>query len=1059
MKNKKLLTLPLIALALVGCNRTTTSSTPASVTPNPSVEPTTTETNDSTSSTSTTTVVPDSGDELSTSKDDDQASADSSTSSAEEEKVTSPWAKDITELFVKHLGGHILPYIDLGSGSIGEWIVGYSDYGVLTIEAATAQWDSTTTYNDLSTAFASASYTVDAASTQTKFIATSPDGLVHVTVAKKASTDKTIVVTATYDEPYDTSKALTDWDKEDKELIEDTLGATLPYLYTGVQYPNVDTDYYGESIVITGGKWDASVVTDLKTTLTSQSATFTNESSTGFTATFKIANQDDSFKVVLSQYGSTYAKVRLEVSVVETFNPQAADHWESDVTDFFTSYLDGHSVPFVYLGTKSPTPSYSTYYDELEIKGSIWDDQIITLADTAFKADTSDNTTWTIEKTTTTFTATKTIPSDLCQLTVNIYKYTGYYSSSSSYPIMEITYKEGMVVPDGSTWEATTQAEIAKANLPSTFTLPYVYLNLKNGASEDATWDEDTNTLLIYGGYYIEAIYDQAKATYEAMKESDGTTPYWTIVSDTYSPYLTMTHIDTTGDKYVVELGRKYDSSSGSDKYIAYLQLTYTAKYVVPEEATNYCQTVQTEITNRFHGHSLPYVYLRTLNESYYWYSNYNELDIRGGTFDAEMLTEANKNFTAAGWTGTINSTDETYTASKKFDEDGCTITAKLYNSSSYGATIEFTLVESYNVVNKQTGWQNTTESKLSTNFPGITLPYIYLGTRTETSDYSSYSNCLTITGGGWSNEILTDAKDQLTTLGWTYDEAKYNSSTSALLTKEDTENNMFYSIFLMNYSSKPTLKLFKQSTSGLATSSTQAYDSTSASQIKKYNGNYDIPFIDLGCDTYSPYYYSGSKQLELTGTATISNYMMYKAYKMMKEDTAYSVNLVLYSSDFGFTAETKNADDSKTTIKVANSYSKAYIDVIYSAPFKAPEGVDNWSGTIQTLMKQYFDGNVLPYFYMGANEPSTSYYSSYNELDLHGETWDDQVYDNCIEALKKDVDEDGNCNWTWMYQYTSGKKLTASKKIGDYYMSIILYKYTSGNPYPVLEIYYNTNI
>ena len=1055
MKNKKLLTLPLIALALIGCNRTSTSSsTTQDISGSQSestVETSKTTTDAETSIDSTTSIT--------TSTVEDQASADSSTSSREEESeapITSPWSSDITKLFNQHLGGHILPYINLGSGTFGEWTVGYTDYGVLTIEAGNVEWDNDTTYNMLETTYAASEYTVDTTTNSTKFVATSKDGTVHVTITKKSTTDKTITIKATYDEPYDKTKALSDWDSELKQEIIDTIGESIPYIYLGVQYPAISTDYYGTKFYLVGGKWNTAVVNDAKETLTNANvnAVFSDETEGGFTCKIPMTTSKDTIVLKLCQYGSSYPKIRLELSVVETFDETAADKWESDITDLFTDHLDGHQIPFVYLGSKQPEANFSSYDNMLYIDGNIWDDKILTLAKKAFEEDKSDNTTWDsqIDQSTKTFTATKTIPADECQLSVKIYKYSSYYGNST-YPRMEISFKEGMKIPSDKTdWSESTQ-KVISAHLPSSFNLPYVYLNLKNGAIEDASWDDNTNTLTILGGNYITAVYDKAKEVFEAEKEDDNTTASWTITTSTSSPYLTMTHKDkTSGDEFTVKVGKEYDSSTGAN--VAYLSCTYFEKYKVPENATNYSQDTQDKINKYFHGHELPYVYMRTLNDTATFYTSSNELDIIGDKFDVDMLTEAEKNFKAKNWTTSIK--DEEFNASITCD-DKCVLTAKMYKGNQDKARIEFTLKESYNLETAPDSWNEDTAKKITTNFPGFTLPYLYLGTMNETATYYSYYSYLSIVGSCWNKNIIADAKTTFTSQGFTYEEAKYGTAKAALFVKEDTTNQMFYSIMLMNDGGKPTLKVFKCSTTGTdgASATTQAYGDTITPTIKTNNGGYEIPFIDLGTNTLSATYYSAAKYAQITSDSKVSNYQLYREYKTLKANENYTCQINFYSSEFYFTATTKNADQSKTTIQVKNGSYTAQIDVYYSKPFVKSDDVTGWTSATESEMKQYLDGTVIPYFYMGSDNPTTSYNSYYNELTLQGEIWDDEVYTNCEEALKNDKDEEGNCKWSFIYDYSETKTLVAVTNTEDGYITLKLYKSTSSNAYPVLELYY----
>lgn len=1040
MKKSKLFTLPLIALALIGCSKTNTSDSTSSSSPS-NISQTSNTTDSSTKENTSIT----SNDDVTTNDKGGSTSSDSSTSSATD---ASKWGSDIIELFNKHLGGYVIPYVNLGSGTFGDWEVSSSDYGVLTIESGNKTWDSETTPKAFEDAFTAANCK-SIVKADTMVTATSQDGLVKITATKKGSIDNTIIITATYEEPYDKSKALDDWDNETKKMFKEALGESIPYLYTGLQYPYVDIAESGETVTIEGGKWNDSILTDLKTTLNDKKATFSDETDTGFTALLPMTSGSDSFKIVISKQGNSVAKVHLEVSVIETFNPDAAEKvWDSSVTDLFDDYLDGHQIPFVYLGTKSASGEYDSYTEKIKIKGNIWDNQILTLAEAAFKGDTSDNSTWTTNTIGSEFTAT-TVKEDECQITVKISKYSDYYST---YPLMEITFKEGMVQPSTVTeWEDATKTLIEN-NFPADFELPYVYLNLKNSATEKATWDANTSTLKITGGYYISAVAEKALAKYSTIKDTDGETLYWDINTSSYAPYLTMTHtVASTGTQYIVKITKEADSTSGKD--LATLTCTLLEKYHQPENATKWNDNVSKAIKENLHGHEIPYVYFRTYDETYTWYGSYNELDIKGGAFDTDMLPVAKANFEAKGWSATIANNEMKATYEDK--TDGCKLSARIAKSGD-NTILEITITEKYDKNNAQSDWNEKTTQAIKSYYGDETIPYTYLGTKSETIDASD-SKYLVIKGGSWNNEIIEDAKGALEKNDYTYISTKYGSTKAALFVKEDTENNYFYTIYLYQDGGKPTMKLFKESTLN-CTASKQNYDDQTLKMIKQYNGGYEIPFIDFGYDTLSTSYYSSSKYLEVSSQGSVSNYQMYRSYKKFNDDSNYTVDVTIYTSSFYFTATTKNADGSTTTINMQNGYCNAYFDLVYTPAFVVPDTV-SWGSELENAMKTNFEGNVIPAFYLGSDSPTYYYSSSYNKIEISGGTWNDSIFDLCITALNKDADTDGKSYWTYMYEYSESKKLIATKKIGDKYMTIRLYKYTATNPYPKLEVYYNTTL
>ena len=111
------------------------------------------------------------------------------------------------------------------------------------------------------------------------------------------------------------------------------------------------------------------------------------------------------------------------VALGENFDPTAASDWTDDIKQYFTAKLDGHTVPYVYLGSKAPTAEWES--GKLTITGKVYDDQVFTLAKTAFGAGSG----WTITEDNTSSSyspsLTATIKeSDKCRLTVKAVSYT-----------------------------------------------------------------------------------------------------------------------------------------------------------------------------------------------------------------------------------------------------------------------------------------------------------------------------------------------------------------------------------------------------------------------------------------------------------------------------------------------------------------------------------------------------------------------------------------------------------------------------------------------------------
>ncbi len=96
-----------------------------------------------------------------------------------------------------------------------------------------------------------------------------------------------IILSATYDEPYDLT-ASTDWDDDIKSDMTTEFGDVVPFVYLGTKFPTAEISSYSSdpTIDISGGKWNAQVLSDATTTLTAAGYTITATDSTTITSCY-----------------------------------------------------------------------------------------------------------------------------------------------------------------------------------------------------------------------------------------------------------------------------------------------------------------------------------------------------------------------------------------------------------------------------------------------------------------------------------------------------------------------------------------------------------------------------------------------------------------------------------------------------------------------------------------------------------------------------------------------------------------------------------------------------
>ena len=1077
MKKRCLITLPLIALALIGCNKTATSSSG----PISSSTPASSESSSSAKASS------------SSSKKENVSSSTAASSSSSAEEVSSSssddvyskgWSRDITDLMLKHLGGTILPKINLGSSSLisGEWSLEFDyTYGRLIIDSAET-WDSTKTASECAKAYTADGNWDVTSNVSDKFEAYTKDKKVHVIIAGDTENDNDIQITATYDEDYDIKKATTAWDSDIQSDMTGLFGEVTEYVYLGLAYPTSEVSLSsstGDCLQIFGGKWTDTILTDAMSWADKGFSVSINANSKQIVATKASSDGKHYYTYTVDKYGvaSIGEKIRLTIRKGEIFNPDGVTAaWTDTIKACFTSNLNGHEndIPYIYLGAEDPSYSYDDTSKQIKIIGNTWDDSILTTAESTYTSASG----WEggINHDDDTFSAQRTFSDCDCVIKIEISH--RVVSSTYDYPMMTITIEKGLYIPsDATDWTASTKS-VLNEYMPG-LDLPYVYLNLKTSADDTGVTETaiaNGSDVIITGGEYIEKIKDNMKASFAADVDSKGNAK-WTVKEKVITPYLSFEHVNDDGSVYQVNLTKTADADSG--KTLAQVEVKLYAAYSAAA-GTDYSDDLKTEIANDLHKHELPYVYLYTASEGYYWYGNQNTLQIWGGKFFKGMITAAESSFSAKGWTTKVADDGNSITATIE-EEDGCALSMYLHDDDGT-PLMEVVYTEPYfDKANQPTAWNTTTTNLMSSKFKvgttseEITFPYVYLGTTSEASDYSSTSFTITLTGQVWSSQIIEDAKTTYSADGWATYDATYDGKAALIMSKAGvkgttkTGNNFIILIYRMN--GKPIMKIKNEKTALKDGSKynpvSTASDWTDAikAEIKTNNGNNeDVPYIDLGSDTIeTDDTNDGFFRLKADVNFSWITRKL-KAYDaLVAHDNTDGVTnkynptiSITNGTNISISGTYQREDGSSTTIQISGNASNSYLDIYYSPKF-TPSG-SSWTDKTTKVFKKYFDGNVIPYFYLGSDDPSVEVSNDGYEIILTGETWSDSIYDYAIEAFDNDKDATtGLSNWGYSYDYSDsskGKQLVAYTEVSaGTYITCKLYRNSIG--LPVLECYY----
>ena len=646
-----------------------------------------------------------------------------SVSPSESDDQKSKWPSKVQSVRKQYLGGQLLPYISLGSG-VSALNVQF-DVNI----SGDAPYDDTLK-NSFKAAFTADGYTVD--DTETNQVSATNETK-HLSVVLKEDTDLEIAcLIASYDEPYEPSK-LTAYPSSVRTDLKSSLGGhenDVPVVYLGTVNPISEITDSGD-VNIYGRNWIDDRPTDAKTTLTNNGFKVTKISSYSneFTAEKAFSDGNKLTISISKEYKYDFGGYvpQRSVSLGENFDPTAASDWTEDIKQYFTAKLDGHTVPYVYLGSKAPTAEWEN--GKLTLTGKVYDDQVFTLAKTAFGAGSG----WTITEDNTSSSydpsLTATIKeSDKCRLTVKVSKDYAPGSYSVYCPKREVAILEHF---DPESF--TAYPEDLKAALDRSLDghqIPVIYLGTDTPAFEESSYSDKVS---LTGGNYVEEIKTGAEAVLSAAEG-------WKKTSYSYSSDLTYEKTFEDNDKITITVGENYSG-------LAEMDVERKAGWY-PEGRTEYSADIKQLLNEKFdnHGDKIPFVYLGCNKFKTEWKDSIKQLTLFGKTTSGNIILDKAKEVFAS-WTNTsTTATTATYVTTRT---DGCVLAVEVWNTSTPRREI------SRLTPSKDTAWSSETDATIKSLTANHEIPYFYRGNVTNRTNSSSDPTVV-----GLSGDTLLDDKE-----------------------------------------------------------------------------------------------------------------------------------------------------------------------------------------------------------------------------------------------------------------------------------------------------------
>lgn len=576
-----------------------------------------------------------------------------------------------------------------------------------------------------------------------------------------------------YDEPKTITSTVTDWSDDVKSMISTNIasGVTIPYVYLGSDTITPTWTASSHTLKLTGAApYNAEYGERAFDTFKAAGWTTTrliSSAGIGMKAETKTAD-GDVVKVTLSAQVSVTANPSLSIAVTEVYDTsRKQSDWPTAITDDLKKYYS-RTIPYVYLGTREPSGSYTSTTNLYTIKGVTWNDQIYTDFEAAFKAESEkegSDVTWTVtENQHATYgkqlIATGKVTGQDELLTVTLY----HSAATSPVPYITVTTTDDFSVPTNGEWEGTVKT-LMTTNYGN-YTAPYVYLGT---TSETASVDKNSKAMTVTGGKWNTKVISTAKTQLEAEGYTVEQGRGYYGGADLYAYKL---YDDGHSFTYYI-----YRSAVSSTTAKIACQIYYGAPQT-SDSATDWSSSTKTLIANNLHGYSLPYlstgvsqmtasVYSSTMKSDNVLQFKYAKTS--GWTFSniykaVETLKKDNSK-----WTFHFNHPNQVSNSASAYgsvygeliQDDGSKIFIKFYGSSYSAAYLYVSYASAYTATTGGS-WSSDTTKEISSYTNGNTIPYIDLGTTASTAAVSTNTTngaALTITGGIWDEKMYANAE------------------------------------------------------------------------------------------------------------------------------------------------------------------------------------------------------------------------------------------------------------------------------------------------------------
>ncbi len=691
--------------------------------------------------------------------------------------------------------------------------------------------------------------------------------------------------------------------------------------------------------------------------------------------------------------------------------------WPDIVKDTMKQYLDNRILPYINLGlspSKITTPTWDAASSTLTIMGGT----TLALSQTQLNdaKDTYEKASWEV-----------TLDEDSMTAINSEKDITVKYFVSDEIIYLEATYKEQFNPSSASTYPNDLLTDM-NANLGNhALDIPFVYLGTKYPVGEALE-----GTYTITGGEWDDEIINLATTAFNnANKSISNEENRWTYSSKSESGKSSFNASVQLQDdtKFKISI-TEVNYSETSSKMIAKMIITYTPPFI-PTTVGSWSTDIQNVFTNNFHNHSIPWFYIGS--QAYLNYSSEKVATILGttGTWNDQIFSLAkdacdreNKTITSVDnkWTYSSNSTGsniglEIWTFTRTL-EDGCLLKFTIENYSTNETYGNKALIYVYYTSKYQApvnaDWSTSTKANINSHLENAEIPYLYLGTTSETSSWDESTSTLTITGSDFYETIFAGAKSVFTSdLGWTgeiktvtdtnvfgqeyswtvFEASKIIDSTIGTKLIITVDSTYHYS----NMQAGNCILKIKYDKPFTIPSDNTSWDDTTSSFLKANLAGHTIPWIYLNSSSISTSYSKWTKVVSLTGGEWDDGILSHANSVLSNNNFE---NITLDNDNSNITGTITEDDGCQISVKVfKDNSSKAKIEIRIVEAWSTIN--TSWSDSIENDMKDCLNNNTIPFIQLGSPSLTVSNKNiSNNYITITSNVWSDTATSDAKTVL-----------------------------------------------------------